>query len=112
MNYQTTDEIPLSTIIRDNQGDLDTGLTVHVTVHDVVDGAILANQVLCTEVATGLYTYNWVHGIVSRTFCVATFEKISNPTEFYREVVFTVDTIDNKVDAFQSDVDNRDGAAV
>lgn len=111
MNYQTTDQIPLSKKIRDNQGDLDTGLTVHVTVQDVVDGAILANQVLCTEVADGLYTYNWVHGITSRTFCVATFEKISNPTEFYGEVVFTVDTIDNKVDTFQADVKTMDGLA-
>lgn len=72
--YSFVDTIPLS-FSRVRAGGTVTGLTVTVSVQNVKTGATLLASTAVPEVgsATGIYTYNWTHGITVDTQCLVTF---------------------------------------
>ena len=70
--YKVYDSIPLS-FVRIKNGLAITGLSVTVSVQATLTGATLLSTTTLTEVTAGLYVYNWNHGILSTTECVATY---------------------------------------
>lgn len=84
--FKVYDSIPLN-FSRIKNGAAVTGLSVTVTVQNVVTGATLLASTALVEVSPGLYSYNWVTGISTQTECVTTF---TTGGAVFKEV-FTVD---------------------
>lgn len=71
--YSEQDVIPLS-FSRYRNGALVSGLTVNVTVTDAATGSVLLGSTSVPEVASsGIYTYNWTHGLTADTECLVTY---------------------------------------
>ena len=72
--YNLLDQVPL-TFQRIVGGAIATGLTVTVVVKNAVTGSTLLSSTSCTEAiaGSGIYTYNWSHGLSQPTTCVATY---------------------------------------
>lgn len=72
--YDSVDQIPL-TFQRMLNGAPVSGLTVTVVVKDATTGTVIRSSVSCPEVvaSSGIYTYNWSHGLTQPTSCLAIY---------------------------------------
>lgn len=72
--YALQDKIPLS-YSRVNLNTIVTGLTVTVVVKSADTGATLLASTSVPEVlaGSGIYTYEWVHGLTVDTPCIAIY---------------------------------------
>lgn len=71
--YQQIDVIPLSfSRVRNNA--LVSGLTVTVVVKSAKTGTVLLASTSVPELGvSGIYTYNWTHGLTADTECIAVY---------------------------------------
>lgn len=72
--YNLVDTIPLSfSRVRNNA--LVSGLTVTVSVKNAATGTALLTSTSCPEVSvgSGIYTYNWTHGLKTDTIVLVTY---------------------------------------
>lgn len=71
--YNLNDVIPLGfSRVRNNV--LISGLTVTVTVKNAQTGASLLSSTSVPELGvTGIYNYDWTHGLTATTQCLVTF---------------------------------------
>jgi len=71
--YSGNDVIPLS-FSRVRAGSVISGLSVTVDVKNAKTGAVLLSSTSAPEVgSTGIYTYNWTHGLTQDTECLVTY---------------------------------------
>lgn len=82
--YSFSSIIPLS-FTRVRAGVLVTGLTVTVTVKNAATGASLLASTSVPEAlaGSGIYTYNWTHGLSQDTECLVTFSVGGSPYSEY-----------------------------
>jgi hypothetical protein len=74
LNFYVRDKIPLAFTLNVN-GVPQTGLTVTVQVLNAANDGVLLALTNCVETIPGScnYKYNWVHGLIDETDCLAQF---------------------------------------
>ncbi|MHA2064105.1 MAG: hypothetical protein ACXABY_06965 [Candidatus Thorarchaeota archaeon] len=67
----------------------DTGRSATITVEDAEDGTKYLDEQALTEIGTsGIYTYNWTHGLSTSTHLYVTVEATGGgPPEFFFDTV-------------------------
>ena len=93
--YRTIDQVTLGYVRILSTGNV-SGLSVSVVVKNAITQSVLLASTACPEVGTtGVYVYNWTHGLTVTTKCIAVYTVGSN---VYEEFFIIDDTVDKHVD--------------